>query len=86
MDSVALTVITVIMLWTNVFPTGLTFIFLFGLAIVVRNMSPYSPPTQSYLERLSHVTGRAAEYFSAISIVKAYAGEKQSSQVWQCQP
>ena len=79
MDGVSLTTLFVVMFFYHVPLTLLTFFLLACNGLVVKGFSPrIRSGRKAIQEKQSSVTGRAAEYFSAISLVKAHAGEEES--------
>lgn len=79
MDGVSMLTLLVVMATNHLGLTLLTFIMLACNGLVVRHFSPVIRRGRKEIqEKQSSVTGRAAEYFSAISVVKAYAGEEDS--------
>jgi ABC-type multidrug transport system fused ATPase/permease subunit len=79
LDGLSLLTLGGVMLYINPWLALLCFIFLSGNAWVVRHYSPgIRLGRKNIQEQQSSVTGRAAEYFSAITVVKAFAGEQQS--------
>jgi ABC-type multidrug transport system fused ATPase/permease subunit len=79
MDGVSMLTLLVVMSMNHLGLTFLTFGMLACNGLVVRHFSPVIRSGRKEIqEQQSSVTGRAAEYFSAISVVKAYAGEKDS--------
>jgi ABC-type multidrug transport system fused ATPase/permease subunit len=83
MDGVMLLTLAVIMVRINVPLTLITFALLGGNALTVRKFGPLIRVSlKAIQEQQSSVTGRAAEYFSAISLVKAYGGEKESGRIF----
>jgi ABC-type multidrug transport system fused ATPase/permease subunit len=80
MDGVTLVVLLIIMALSNALLTGVTIATMITLGILVKNMAPViRRQRKSIQEKQSAVAGRATEYFSAISVVKAYAGENTAS-------
>jgi len=83
LDGLSLLTLGGVMLFINPWLATLCFIFLSGNAWVVRHYSPgIRDGRKSIQEQQSSVTGRAAEYFSAITVVKAFAGEQQSGRAF----
>jgi ABC-type multidrug transport system fused ATPase/permease subunit len=79
LDGLSLLTLGGVMLYINPWLALLCFVFLSGNALVVRHYSPgIRSGRKDIQEQQSSVTGRAAEYFSAITVVKAFAGEGQS--------
>ncbi|MCC5850997.1 MAG: ABC transporter ATP-binding protein [Verrucomicrobia bacterium] len=79
MDGVSLITLFVVMMMNNVWLALLAFSLLGCNGLVVRKFGPKIRSGRKEIqERQSSVTGRAAEYFSAITLVKAYAGEEES--------
>lgn len=79
MDGVSMATILAVMAWSNAWLTLLAFSLLFCNGLLVRHFSPQIRSGRKELQEMqSTVTGRAAEYFSAITLVKAYAGEEES--------
>lgn len=83
LDGLSLLTLGGVMLVINPWLALLCFFFLSGNALVVRHYSPdIRKGRKNIQEQQSSVTGRAAEYFSAITVVKAFAGEKQSGRAF----
>lgn len=83
MDGVSLLTLGGVMLYINPWLALICFVFLSGNALVVRRYSPEIRSGRKEIqESQSSVTGRAAEYFSAITVVKAFAGERQSGRAF----
>lgn len=83
LDGLSLLTLGTIMVVINPWLALLCFFFLSGNAMVVRHYSPnIRQGRKAIQEQQSSVTGRAAEYFSAISVVKAFAGEQQSGRAF----
>ncbi len=81
MDGVSLTTLAVVMFFINPVLATISLALLGCNGLVVRRFSPEIRRGRKRIqEGQSSVTGRAAEYFSAISVVKAYAGEKESGE------
>lgn len=79
MDGVSMLTLLVVMGVNDLGLTVLTFGLLACNGLVVWHFSPeIRKGRKAIQEKQSSVTGRAAEYFSAISVVKAYAGEADS--------
>jgi len=79
MDGVSLLTLAVVMFLINPLLAGLSLVLLGCNGLVVLRFSPEIRRGRKEIqEGQSSVTGRAAEYFSAISVVKAYAGEEES--------
>ncbi len=83
LDGLSLLTLGGVMLYINPWLAMLCFVFLSGNAWVVRHYSPgIRSGRKNIQEQQSSVTGRAAEYFSAITVVKAFAGEQQSGRAF----
>lgn len=83
MDGFSLLTLGGVMLSINPWLACLCFLFLSGNAMVVRRYSPVIRSGRKNIqESQSSITGRAAEYFSAITVVKAFAGEQQSGRAF----
>ena len=80
MDGMALMVASVIMFCMN-WKLAIMVLGLLSInAFIIRMLGPkIRRQRKTIQERQSAVTGCAAEYFAGISVVKAYAGEKESS-------
>lgn len=81
MDGVSLTTLSVVMFLINPLLAILSLLLLGCNGLIVLRFSPEIRRGRKEIqEGQSSVTGRAAEYFSAISVVKAYAGEQESGE------
>ena len=83
LDGLSMLTLGGVMIFINPWLALLCFVFLSGNAWVVRHYSPdIRQGRKDIQEQQSSVTGRAAEYFSAITVVKAFAGENQSGRAF----
>ena len=79
LDGLSMLTVGGYMLYVNPLLAVVCFTFLSMNAFLVRRFSPGIRKGRKQIqEKQSSVTGRAAEYFSAITVVKAFAGEQQS--------
>jgi len=79
MDGVSLLTLTAVMLWINPVLALVSLVLLSLNGITVWFYGPkIRQGRKAIQEGQSSVTGRAAEYFSAITLVKAFAGEQES--------
>lgn len=80
MDLTASLVIGALMVWTHPTLSLIAIAFLvINVALIVRFSPRIRRQRKSIQESQSSVTGRAAEIFAGISVVKAYSGEQSSS-------
>lgn len=83
MDGVSLLTLTVVMALLNPWLALISFSLLACNGLLVLKLGPGIRDGQKEIqEQQSTVTGRAAEYFSAITLVKAHAGEDESGRIF----
>jgi len=79
MDGVSLLTLSAVMFWIQPLLAGVSLLMLSFNALAVLFYGPkIRRGRKAIQEGQSSVTGRAAEYFSAITLVKAFAGEQES--------
>jgi len=83
MDAMTISVVAVVLFWVNWWLALIAFAVMACSAVSVHHFAPRLRVQRKRVqESQSSITGRAAEIFAGISLVKAYAGEDESREAF----